>query len=337
MRTFVKTAAGGYEVVLERGSINEFARLTGIKGKTLIVTDTGVPSVYSEKIAGQLDKPFIYTVEQGEGSKSLDSFGKILSFMLKNNFTRADSVVACGGGVVGDLAGFCAASYMRGIKFYNFPTTVLSQVDSSVGGKTAVNLDGIKNPVGAFYQPTMVIIDPDVLETLDKRQVAAGLAESVKMSLTSDAELFEEFEKGDVYKNIDSIIFKSIEIKRKVVELDEKESGLRMILNFGHTVGHGIESTVSGMYHGECVAVGMLTMCPDEVRERLVPVLKKLGLKTCLDFDTDSVMSAILHDKKMRGDTVSTVYVPAPGSFEIRDMTAPEIKERLSVIRRVEK
>lgn len=333
MKTFVRTRDGGYEVVLERGSIDSFARLTGIKGKALIVTDSGVPVSYGRRIASQLENSYIYTVEQGEASKSLAVFGEILSFMLQNGFTREDSVIACGGGVVGDLAGFCAASYMRGIRFVNFPTTVLSQVDASVGGKTAVNLDGIKNPVGAFYPPQTVIIDPEVLKTLDGRQVSAGLAEAVKMSLTGDASLFGKFEKEDINNNIDEIIFRSIEIKKNVVELDERENGLRAVLNFGHTVGHGIESLGTGLYHGECVALGMLPMCSPEVRDRLIPVLERLGLQTQLDFDAEKVMRAVYHDKKASADGINAVTVSRVGEYEIKKMSGEEIRRRLSVIR----
>lgn len=335
METHIELGENSYSVIVERGSINSFASLTGIKGKVLIVTDSGVPCEYSEKIASQFDEACIYTVEQGEKSKSLENFGKILSFMLEKGFTRKDCVIACGGGVVGDLAGFVSACYMRGIDFYNFPTTVLSQIDSSVGGKTAVNLDGIKNPVGAFYQPEMVIIDPAVLKTLPERHFFSGLAEAVKMSLTCDADLFELFENGDIISDIDEIVFRSIEIKRKIVEQDERESGLRRVLNFGHTLGHGIESSgkLNGLYHGECIAPGMTAMCSTDVRERLVTVLKKLNLKTKLSFDENAVMSAVIHDKKTNDGIINTVFVDKIGSFEMRKMTADELRKRLLIIR----
>ncbi len=335
MKTRVELGENSYDIIIERGAIKNFAALTGIKGRVLVITDSGVPQEYSQKIAAQFEDSFIYTVEQGEGSKSLETFGRILSFMLQKGFTRKDSVVACGGGVVGDLSGFVSACYMRGISFYNFPTTVLSQVDSSVGGKTAVNLDGIKNPVGAFHQPEMVVIDPDVLKTLPERQISNGLAEAVKMSLTSDAELFETFKNNDILSDIDNILFRSIEIKRKVVEQDEKEQGLRMILNFGHTLGHGIESEeeLNGLYHGECVALGMLPMCSESVRAQLMHVLKKLNLDVSTDFDVDKAMAAVLHDKKAQSGVINTVYVETPGSFEIRKMTADELREKLVMIK----
>lgn len=339
MKTRVNLGENSYDIIIERGAIEKFRELTGINGRVLVVTDSGVPCEYSKKIASQFEEAYIYTIPQGEKSKSLDSFGKILSFMLNKGFTRKDSVVACGGGVVGDLSGFVSASFMRGISFYNFPTTVLSQVDSSVGGKTAVNLDGIKNPVGAFHQPKMVVIDPDVLKTLPARQISNGLAEAVKMSLTSDEKLFEDFESGDIFDDIENILFRSIEIKRKVVEQDEKEQGLRMILNFGHTLGHGIESEeeLNGLYHGECIAIGMLPMCSEAVRERLIHVLEKLNLKISADFDIEKAMSAVIHDKKAGAGTINTVFVEKAGSCEIRKMSADELKERLYLIKEGQK
>lgn len=334
MKTRVNLGEDSYDIIIERGSINKFSDLTDVKGKVLIVTDSGVPKEYSECLASQFKESYIYTIPEGEKSKNLTEFSKIQSFLLSKGFTRKDSLVACGGGVVGDLAGFASACFMRGIDFYNFPTTVLSQVDSSIGGKTAVDLDGIKNIVGAFYQPKAVIIDPDVLKSLPDRQISNGLAEAVKMSLTSDGELFELFETQNIFENIDEILFKAIEIKRKVVEQDVKEAGLRMILNFGHTIGHGIESEegLHGLYHGECVALGMIPMCSENVRKRLIPVLQKLNLPTEIKINTEKVISAVAHDKKMSDSTVNAVSVNEIGSFEIKKMTVGEIEQNLSVI-----
>ena len=260
----------GYDIVIERGALDRAAELLDLDRKVLVVTDDGVPAEYASKVAASAKDGTVFTVAQGEDSKSLERFGEIMSRMLKLGFGRKDAVVAVGGGVVGDLAGFAASAYMRGIAFYNIPTTVLSQVDSSIGGKTAVNLDGIKNIVGAFYQPRKVLVDLDLLSTLPQRQISNGLAEAVKMSLTSDADLFGLFEKGNISENMDEIITRSLMIKKNVVEQDEKEQGLRKILNFGHTIGHGIESFehLNGLYHGECVALGMIPMVSDTLRRR---------------------------------------------------------------------
>jgi len=238
--------------------------------------------------------------------------------------------------VVGDLTGFTAASFMRGIDFYNIPTTVLSQVDSSIGGKTAVNLAGIKNIVGAFYQPKRVIIDTNVLKTLPERQISSGLAEALKMSLTSDRELFDIFENGDIKSNLDEIIYRSVLIKKDVVEKDEKETGLRRILNFGHTIGHAIESEeeLNGLYHGECVALGMIPMCSKDLRPRVVNILKKLSLPVELDFSIDSALSALSHDKKGENEGVNVTLVENPGEFISKKLSYGEFNELLRIIKR---
>jgi 3-dehydroquinate synthase len=266
-------------------------------------------------------------VEQGEVSKSLDSFEKLLQTMLTNGFSRKDCVVAVGGGVVGDLAGFAASAYMRGVDFYNIPTTLLSQIDSSIGGKTAINFGGVKNIVGAFYQPKKVLIDPELLKTLPKRQISNGLAEAVKMALTSDRELFEIFEDKDIESTLDEIIIRSLNVKKSVVEQDEKESGLRKILNFGHTVGHGIESSkgMNELYHGECVALGMIPMCGEEIRPRVIEVLKKCDLYRVMDYDWEKIAAAAFHDKKADGDTVTVTLVNEVGHFELTKMKCLDV------------
>ncbi len=329
----VKTSTGEYNIYLERGSLKKAGEYLNLNRRTFIVTDSGVPADYAKTVAEQSKSPVIVTVKEGEPSKCFDTYKYLLSEMVKNGFTRSDCVVAVGGGVVGDMAGFAAASYMRGIDFYNIPTTILSQVDSSVGGKVAIDFEGYKNLVGAFYPPKAVIIDSDTLKTLPERQISNGLAESVKMSLTSDKELFRIFEEEDIKSNIDTVIERSLKIKREVVEKDEKEGGLRKILNFGHTLAHAIESEndMQNLYHGECVALGMIPMCSAAVRERLIPVLKKLNLPTSNDFETEKIISAMRHDKKLMGDDITVIFVPEVGKYEMREMPfdtfAKEIKE----------
>ena len=325
----VKTSTGEYNIVLQRGALNAVREHLNLNRRVLVVTDSGVPEVYSKTVAAQCKEPYIVTIPQGEESKCFNNFKMLLSKMVEYGFTRSDCVVAVGGGVVGDLAGFVAASFMRGVDFYNIPTTVLSQGDSSVGGKVAIDFDGYKNIVGAFYPPKAVIIDSETLRTLPDRQISNGLAESVKMSLTSDSSLFELFETEDIMPNIDRIIESSLKIKRYVVETDEKEGGLRKILNFGHTLAHAIESEneMQNLYHGECVALGMLPMCSKEVRERLIKVLKKLNLPTSVEYDTAKIIDAMRHDKKMAGDEITVIYVPEVGSFEMRKMPFSELAE----------
>lgn len=328
MKLSMNLGARSYDILVRRGCLDEAGALLNLRRKALIVTDSGVPPAYAARVARQCDAPTVVTVPTGEGSKSFPVFERLCETMLRENFHRSDCVVAVGGGVVGDLAGFAAASYMRGIDFYNVPTTVLSQVDSSIGGKVAINLQGVKNIIGAFWQPKRVLIDPDVLDTLPPRQVANGLAEAIKMACTSDAALFSFLETQPLYENIEHIIAGSLRIKKGIVERDETESGERKLLNFGHTIGHGIES-LGGLFHGECVALGMLPMCTDDVRARLVPLLEKAGLPTRAFRDRDAVWEAMRHDKKFSGDGIDIVVVDAVGQGRLERATPAELRRRL--------
>ena len=269
---------------------------------------------------------YIYTFPQGEQSKNFDTYKAICEKLLEYSFTRKDAVIAVGGGVVGDMSGFAAATYMRGIDFYNIPTTVLSQVDSSIGGKTAIDLNGVKNIIGAFYQPKKVIIDPDVLATLSERLIRNGLAESLKMGMNFNKELFEMFRNESYLDNIDKIIELSLLIKKRVVEEDEKEAGLRKSLNFGHTIGHGIETTLNGeLFHGECVALGIIPMCGDKIKNDVITVIKNIGLPTEYVFDRERVEEIISHDKKSGGEKITVVKCDEIGSFYFEELTVKEI------------
>ena len=322
----VKTSSGGYDIVFERGVLSKAAHYMNLNRRVLIVTDDGVPSVYSQAVSAQCKSPFIMTLKSGESTKNIDSFKMLLEALCENGFTRTDCVVAVGGGVMGDLAGFAAACYMRGIDFYNIPTTVLSQVDSSIGGKTAIDFGGYKNSVGAFYPPKCVLIDPDTLKTLDARQISNGLAESVKMSLTSNSKLFCAIEDNNI--SLDDIIYHSILIKKKVVEEDEKESGVRKILNFGHTLAHAIEAQ-GELLHGECVAIGMLYMCGAEVRARLKKVLTRLKLPTSHNYSASLFTDALRHDKKASGDKITVVYVDRVGGYQLKTVGFDKLRDMI--------
>ena len=329
MKITVELGKNSYDITILRGGLARADHYMKLARKVLVVTDSGVPARYAQTVADCCKEPVLVTLPQGEASKNLKNFELLCRTMLENGFTRTDCVVAVGGGVVGDLAGFAAASFMRGIDFYNIPTTVLSQVDSSVGGKVAIDLDNIKNCVGAFHQPKAVLIDPEVLDTLPVRQIANGLAEAVKMAVNFDEQILTLFEQEDPLSHIDEIIAASLRMKAAVVKADEKESGLRRVLNFGHTIGHGIESAagLDAFYHGECVALGMLPMCSDELRPRLKAILERLGLPTSCNVDAEAVWEAMLHDKKLSGDTITVVYAPKAGSFELRSMPVADLKE----------
>lgn len=329
MTIHMNLGENSYDIVVERGILANAKTELNLNRRVLVVTDSGVPEEYAKTVAEQCKESVICRLDMGEGSKSIDAFARLLQIMLDRGFSRKDCVVAVGGGVVGDLSGFAASAYMRGIDFYNIPTTLLSQIDSSIGGKTAINFGGVKNIVGAFYQPKKVLIDPELLKTLPQRQISNGLAEALKMSLTSDKDLFDIFENKDINSSIDEIIIRSLNIKKSVVEQDEKESGLRRILNFGHTIGHGIESSedMTELYHGECVALGMIPMCSEAIRPRVTAVLKKCGLYREIKYDWEKITDAAFHDKKADGDTVTVTLVNEIGSFEMKTMNCHEVIE----------
>ena len=318
-----------YNITVGSGLLAHADRYFKLDRRVLIVTDSNVPREYSRAIAKKCLDARIISFPQGEESKNLGTFSSICKQMLEFGLQRKDAVVAVGGGVCGDMCGFAAATYMRGIDFYNVPTTLLSQVDSSIGGKTAVDFCGVKNILGAFYQPKAVIIDTDTLKTLDERQVSAGKAEIIKMALTSNAQLFEFIENfGFTEENLTYIITEALKIKKQIVEADEREGSIRKILNFGHTFGHGIEAS-SDYLHGECVALGMIPMCSAEVRARLIPVLNKEGLPTVFLADLGAALDYMRHDKKGNGSGVDAVLVDKIGEGYVKNLSFEELEAQI--------
>ena len=326
---------GSYDIILEPGALSRVGSYLNLDRKVLIVTDSGVPSAYADCVERAARNAVRVVLPQGEASKTMEQLQYLLRRMLEADFSRGDCVCAVGGGVVGDLAGFASACYMRGIEFYNIPTTLLAQLDSSIGGKTAVDFEGVKNVVGAFRQPGAVLIDPDVLSTLDARQLHAGLAEAVKMAATSDEALFSMLECCEhPEKELPEIIRRSLLIKKQVVEQDPEEAGLRKVLNFGHTVGHAVEALHGGeLLHGECVGLGMLPMSAPPVRERIREILRKLDLPTEIHDRAEDLLPYLVHDKKKAADGITTVQVDAIGTYAFRKMTAEEILDRLEMAR----
>lgn len=331
MKIPVELGEQSYDIIVKDGVLHEAGSELDLARKALIVTDSGVPEQYAQTVAAQCAQARILTIPQGEASKCMEQYACLLREMLEAGFTRKDCVIAVGGGVVGDLAAFAASTYMRGIDFYNVPTTLLSQVDSSIGGKTGIDFEGVKNMVGSFFQPKKVLIDPQTLTTLSRRQLMAGLAEAIKMAATCDRELFVLIEsEGKLTEKLPEIIRRALLIKRGVVQEDPKEQGLRKVLNFGHTIGHAIESFNGGkLLHGECVALGMLPLCTQDAGARLEKVLKRYGLPTKIEQSAEELLPYLLHDKKMQGKKVTAVLVDEIGAFRFESMTPQELLERL--------
>ena len=331
MELSVHTKSHDYPILIQRGVLKEARRHIG-EGTVFLISDDGVPEVWRNILQEQYPEAPMHVIPQGEASKCFEVMQDVLADMLDHHLSRKDTVIALGGGVVGDLSGFCAASYMRGIRYVNIPTTMLSMVDSSIGGKTAIDFHGIKNCVGAFWQPSMVLIDPDVLSTLSPRLLHEGMAEAIKMGLTHDAKLFELFEGEDYADHLEEIIERSLLVKKGVVERDERESGERKMLNFGHTYGHAYESAYpSGTYlHGECVAMGMMTVIRNEaLKARLRAVLERLELPLSCDADHETVLRLVKSDKKADHGTVTIVQVDEAGCGRLEQWDEEAIRKGL--------
>lgn len=326
-----------YEIIFEKGGINNIDKYWGCGDKTFIITDSGVPEEYSRAVAKSCKESYIHTIPMGETSKDIKYLIEIWQKMTEFSMTRTDRIIAVGGGVAGDIAGLAAANYMRGIDFYNIPTTTLSQVDSSVGGKTAIDFMGYKNIIGAFHQPKGVIIDTLTLKTLPRRHIANGLAEAIKMAATHDEELFVRFENAD-FEDMDEIeilLRDAVNIKRMVVERDEKETGERKALNFGHTLGHALESSLefNELYHGECVSLGMRAMCSREVSDRLGNLFRKINMPEVFPSEISSLAEKCRHDKKAGNDKITIVYVEKIGSYELRELSFDEFNEYIGKVK----
>ena len=295
MEMLVNLKEKSYPIYIEQGLLHQVGeKIKAIyQGKKIaVITDDQVNHYYGEIVKSQLEKDYAVTIVEmphGEKSKSFDVLPALYKQLLDFNLTRSDLIVALGGGVIGDLAGFIAATYLRGIPFVQIPTSLLAQVDSSVGGKVAVDLPSGKNLVGAFHHPKLVLIDPLVLKTLEPRFIHDGMGEVIKYGCIKDAALFDQLaayqDFNDLYKDIDEIIYRCIDIKRIVVENDEKDFGDRLILNFGHTLAHTIEQYYhyESYSHGEAVAIGMYQLTKIAQEHGLTPADTAEKIKSVLE------------------------------------------------------
>lgn len=330
MKLYVDLKEHGYPIYIEKGLLSQAAhKISAIyQGKRImIISDDQVYSYYGEKLKSILNKKYICSevvIPHGEASKSIHTLPGVYSELLKAGISRSDLIVALGGGVVGDLAGFVAATFLRGIKFVQIPTSILAQVDSSVGGKVAVDLPEGKNLVGAFYQPKMVLIDPDVLDTLPERYVIDGMGEVIKYGCIKDAELFHKLEEYGSFEtmkeHIVDVIGTCVDIKRRVVEEDEFDTGERLLLNFGHTMGHAIEQyyQYKRESHGEAVAIGMyqITKIAEEKgltksgeAERIRKVLEAYHLPVEAGIPMEELTGAMKLDKKNLDNVLKVVLI----------------------------
>ncbi len=335
------TASNEYDVIIGKGILENSGNLIGEvlpKGKTVIVSDDKVYSIYGETVKKSLENSGFsvetFTFPNGEASKNISTYTEILEFLAEKSLTRSDFIVALGGGVCGDMAGFCAATYLRGIKFVQIPTTFLAAIDSSVGGKTGVNLGAGKNLVGAFHQPALVICDTDTFKTLDEKTFADGMAEAIKYGMIQEADLLEKLA-GNF--DIDEVVELCVKIKRDIVKVDEFEGGARKLLNFGHTIGHGVEKCSNyEVTHGHAVAIGMsiitkaaeeFGICEKGMSKNLDELLSKCGLPTKCQYSAEELYNVALSDKKRSGDFITLVLPKRSGECILNTITVAKLLE----------
>ena len=328
MKLAMDLGARSYDIIVKRGALKNAGMLANLGGKVLVLTDDGVPAKLVKTFMAQCANAVLLSLPKGEQSKQIASWQTAALCLLENAFGPQDSVAALGGGMVGDVAGFTAATYMRGISFLQFPTTTMAQVDSSIGGKCALNLHGEKNVIGTVYQPSIVVADPDVLQSLPPRHFANGLAEALKIGLLFSRELFELLENEPIKENLEKMIYLSLLYKKNVVERDELATGERRLLNFGHTIGHAIEAAcgLDGLLHGECVALGMLPMIESKtLQRRTKAIMRKLGLPLAYPCDDEAILLHMMHDKKRSGSNFTVAKVKKLGHGTLESISYDEL------------
>ena len=340
-------ASTPYDVLIGSGlsaKIGEYLIELGRSGKVMIVSDTHVAPLYAEGVADELVyrgfEPSIFTFDAGEESKNLKTYTDLLAFLAEEGFTRTDTVLALGGGVVGDLAGFAAATYMRGIHFVNMPTSLLAAIDSSVGGKTAVDLPQGKTLVGAFYQPELVLFDTDFMKSLPYDEIRNGLGEGVKYAVLEGGEIFDILSSGLTSENLEDFIALSVDAKRRIVEADEKEGGLRKLLNLGHTVAHAVETLTEFVVpHGVAVAYGVRVMARlacdrGELAEEEFFKIEELLLENDLALELNPIEELIPFfsaDKKKAGKTLTLVTIAGIGDCRLTDVDIEDVPHYFGV------
>ena len=344
MKTVHISASKEYDVLVGSGLLDEAGeRIRAVtRAKTaVIISGDNVFPIYGERVAASLRaagfRVLSYVIPHGEQSKCLAVYGQLLAFLSENRLNRSDVLVALGGGVTGDLTGFAASTYQRGMNFVQIPTTLLAAVDSSVGGKTAIDLPTGKNQVGTFYQPSLVLCDPDTLATLPEEEFRCGCAEVIKYGLLGNAAFFEELVRTPIKDQIEHVITTCVEMKRDIVGEDEFDRGRRQMLNLGHSIGHAVEAC-SGftVLHGQAVAIGMAVitraayskgLCGSDTLDAVLGVLRKYGLPTEAGYPLDDMARAAMADKKLSGGSINLIVPREIGRCEIMPVPAEEISQ----------
>ena len=317
-----------YDVHIQKGLLFNVDKFISPKKEIVIITDNNIPKEYINILKDKLNVTFTIVLDAGEGLKCFTQVDSVINELLSKNIPRSVTLVALGGGVIGDLTGFIASIYMRGVDFIQIPTSLLAQVDSSVGGKVGINTNSMKNAVGSFYQPLVVLIDPNTLETLEDRHFNNGMAELIKHGVIAGKTLFKELLDKNPKDNIEELIYQSVTIKRDVVIQDVEDKGIRQLLNFGHTIGHALEQhSKYKLLHGESIAIGMSLMAKGTpYEEDLLTIFRKFNLPTTHDYDIEDLYKYILTDKKVFEGQLNHIVVEEIGNAFVKTMSVENIK-----------
>jgi len=310
-----------YEIIIKDNLLEKLGDYLDVNKFYIIIADDQIPSHYINLVKKTCINNLFISFPSGEKSKSFEQYERIISVLQENNVSRDSCILALGGGVTGDLSGFIASTYLRGIDLIQIPTTLLAQIDSSVGGKVAINTNKAKNSVGSFYAPSLVLIDPTTLNTLSERHFNNGMAEMIKYGMIYSKKLFYEMLNNDVKKDLEYYIYQSLIIKKYYVESDEFDKGLRQILNYGHTYGHAYEAyyKFEKYFHGESIALGMLDVCENtDIKEELLKILTKYSLPTEDSIEKTSLLPFIKKDKKQTKDYLNLIVVEKIGHATIK-------------------
>ena len=318
-----------YNIYIEDNILEKLSNFINLNRKTLIISDDNIPIKYKEIVGKQLNNAEFFIFKAGENSKNQDTLFSILNHLAKNNYSRDSLLIALGGGITGDITAMAASIYKRGIDYISVPTTLLSQVDSSVGGKTAINSNYGKNLFGTFYNPLMVMIDPTTLNTLDNRQISNGLAEVIKYGIINNPEIITCLEVDSI--NYLELIKHSIKSKLYYVAQDPHDKGIRQILNYGHTIGHAIEQVSNYEYlHGEAVAYGIKKMIKGcSFEKRIITILKKYSLDINIEFSKEELYTFIQNDKKIYDNSINLILTNELGNGFIKTILLEDIRKYL--------
>jgi 3-dehydroquinate synthase len=343
----LKNQKNEYEIIIEKDIFNKLKRKMNLYSfsKCVIITDENVFKLYEKQI---LNLEFeVIIIEPGEKSKNIKTYDKVLNSILEMHFNREDIILAIGGGVVGDLSGFIASTILRGVRYIQIPTTLLSQVDSSIGGKVAINSIYGKNLIGSFYHPIEVIIDPNFLLTLPEREIKSGMGELIKHAMIKDKNLFDLLNQynsfNELYNDIEEILYKSLKIKKEIVEMDEFDKGIRMILNFGHTIGHAIEKSFKEDFisHGEAISFGMIHILEIFEKEGVTELGLSKKLKDLLnryliinnyEYKLIDIVKYIESDKKILNDKINIIVLKTIGETDIKKYTVLEFIKMIGAL-----